>query len=131
MSEKIKVVMLGENPIDNFLAGKSFNSIKEVDFLYFAPTKLFYSYLLNSKSMPSFVFIDVQLNFNYGMEILRKVKLLNVPFQDIQFYIVYNQSNQLDTYVNKVSYEFLYEKFNIDYIEKPLTKEIIKQYIIN
>lgn len=131
MNKKKEIVLLGENPIDNFLAEKSFNSIRGIELSIFHNPILFYSFLLNSKTIPSYIFIDVQLNFIYGMEVLRKVKLLNVPFQNTQFYFVYNLNDELDNYVNKVAYEFLYEKFKVDFIEKPLTKEIIKQYIYN
>lgn len=131
MTIEIPITIIGRDSVDVFLIEKSFQPFKNVKLFVFNESTVLFKFLLNSNYNKGYILIDTKVDLIYGEEILRKLTKLNLNFKNISISFLYNSGLDIEELVNKVSYEYIYKNLNINYVEKPLTREKIEEYILN
>lgn len=121
--KKIKFVLLIDSDnIDNFISEKILHDIGVSNILTLTSTTDALIFLKQTKEIPQLILLDIRFPIMDGFEFLDKFQALEISQQTINIFILSASINPADRQLAK-------EKNCAGFIEKPLTKEKLLQYL--
>lgn len=110
------VILIDDCEIDNFINTKLLEFYGITNIHSFNQSTLAFSHLVKIKTLPNYIFIDMNMPIMSGIELVQKIK--KIDFLRLTKLIITSASVNPDD-------KLLVEKLNCYFIEKPLTNQKI------
>jgi CheY-like chemotaxis protein len=115
-----KILLVDDDAATNFLAELAFRNLNIANEIQVASDGLMASLLLKQHSCPDIIFLDIRMPRMDGFEFLENMTRMDLC-QNVKI-VMLTSSTRLEDKKKALAYNVV-----IDYIEKPLTEELIKK----
>jgi CheY-like chemotaxis protein len=115
-----KVLLVDDDAATNFLAELAFKNLDIANEIQVASDGLMASLLLKPNSCPEIIFLDIRMPRMDGFEFLENLTRMDLC-QNVKI-VMLTSSTRLEDKKKALAYNTV-----VDYIEKPLTEELIKK----
>lgn len=127
MNNSTSIILFGYNNQENQSIISELLHFKTDNLFSFNKKSEMVVFLSSNRSVIYNLLIDVNIDSEIGIDVIRTLLSLELKLNQIS--ILYNAEAILDELINKVSFEFIYDRLKIDYIEKPFTKEKMNSFL--